>query len=203
MGITEFLLSSKPSGGHKSKYFSMAFSEDSKMGDDLVVDCLTDSSGNVRVGLSYNHGNSNELLKIPNILRNAIGKYENGIVTCKWSMEKSVTVNGKKYDLVDKKYHLFLAHGDIESDDGEKDIHSLKMRTAESVNLASVGQLASKDLTYLIRIHGSLMVIAWLACVSLAIIFARYFKDAWSSQLLCGVKIWFAVRASFIYGDFQ
>lgn len=40
------------------------------------------------------------------------------------------------------------------------------------------------------------MVVTWLATVSVAIIFARYFKDAWSHKLLCGVKIWFAFHRS-------
>jgi hypothetical protein len=38
------------------------------------------------------------------------------------------------------------------------------------------------------------MIIAWLGCVSIAIIMARHYKNAWPDSTLCGVKIWFAVN---------
>ena len=153
-GVTEFAFHGKSSLDYMNKYFSMAFSEDDKMGDDLVVDCYTDSTGNVKVGLSYNHGKSNELLNAPNVIQNAIGQYADGIISCKWNLNKNMLVNGKEFDLVDKKYHILLAHGAVETDEGEKSYHDLRTPSAEPVNLASVGQLSSKDLSYLIRIHG-------------------------------------------------
>jgi len=48
------------------------------------------------------------------------------------------------------------------------------------------------DSSYLIRIHGTCMVIAWIGTVSLGIVFARYYKQTWVSSTLCGVKVWFA-----------
>lgn len=189
---TEFMIMAKPSGDHKGKYYSVGFSHDDSMGDDLVFDCYTDSNGRVKVGMSYNHGKSNEILSGSKIIRDGIGQYTDGVIQCRWKLDRNIAINGKQYDLVDKKYYMLLAHGTVESDDGEKSYHDLRARSSETVNLASVGQLITRDMTYLIKIHGGLMVFSWMFTVSLAIIFARYFKEAWSNQLLCGVKIWFA-----------
>lgn len=199
-GQTEFTLSGRAPGDHKSKYFSVGFSDDAKMGDDLVVDCMTDASGKVTIGLSYNTGRSNEVLEegATRVLENAQMRYTDGVTTCKWTFAGKVPlVNRKTFDLMEKRYHLLLAQGDM--DGAEKDIHSVKTPSSEPVNLAAAGALtgsSAKDLRFLVRVHGSLMVITWLGTVSVAIIFARYFKDAWNSRLMCGVKIWFAVSFS-------
>jgi len=46
------------------------------------------------------------------------------------------------------------------------------------------------------------MIIAWLGCVSIGIIMARHYKNAWPNTKLCGVKIWFAVNY-FLYCFFK
>lgn len=145
----------KPSGDHKGKYYSVGFSHDDSMGDDLVFDCYTDSNGRVKVGMSYNHGKSNEILSGSKIIRDGIGQYTDGVIQCRWKLDRNIAINGKQYDLVDKKYYMLLAHGTVESDDGEKSYHNLRARSSETVNLASVGQLITRDMTYLIKIHGA------------------------------------------------
>lgn len=183
-----------------AKYFSVGFSEDTKMGDDLVVDCMTDASGKISIGLSYNKGRSNEVLEegATRVIEDAHMSFTDGVTTCRWTFAAKVPlVNGKTYDLVEKRYHLLLAQGEM--DGAEKSHHDVKMPSAEAVNLASAVALkasSSKDLRFLVKVHGSLMVITWMGTVSVAIIFARYFKDAWSSRLMCDVKIWFAVSWS-------
>ncbi len=170
------------------------------MGDDLVVDCSTDQTGSaVHLGLSYNTGRSNEVLdgaEAEAVLQGGKGAYTDGVISCRWTMAGKVTVgNGRAFDLLNKRYHLLLAHGEM--DDGLKGVHDVKTPSSAGVDLAAAGALvgasATKDLRYLVRVHGSLMVVTWLGLVSVAIVFARYFKDAWSDRLLCGVKIWFAV----------
>lgn len=167
------------------------------MGDDLVVDCSTDQTGSaVHLGLSYNTGRTNEVLDgAEAVLPGGKGAYTDGVISCRWTMAGKVTAKGRTFDLLNKRYHLLLAHGEM--DDGLKGIHDVKTPSSAGVDLAAAGALvggsATKDLRYLVRVHGSLMVITWLGLVSVAIVFARYFKDAWSDRLLCGVKIWFAV----------
>lgn len=192
----------------------MALSLDNKMGNDFVVDCLVESSGKVKLGSSYNNDKkSNELVNVEDAITNEQTMYSNGIVQCKWKMLNAFTVKDIQYDLMDKQYTILLAEGELENDDGFKAYHDLRTLSSQPVNLALVGSVREGSTSYLIQVHGnyhtnstwldimvilnsflgSLMVIAWLGSVSIAIIFARYFKDAWESKLVCGVKIWFAV----------
>ena len=42
---------------------------------------------------------------------------------------------------------------------------------------------------------GALMMIAWVACASIGIVMARYYKEVWPNSTLCSQKVWFAVSA--------
>lgn len=175
----------------------MGLSDDKFMGDDFVIDCLADSSGRIRLAYSFNNGRSNKPVTLPTLVAsNVRTAYRNGLVVCQWEMPTRFTTLGKTYDLDTGRYHHFFAYGELESDSGEKSYHELKTRSNEPVDLAQVGSITEKDLSYLIKVHGCCMVLAWMGTVSLGIIFARYFKDAWEHSLWCGVKIWFAVSIS-------
>lgn len=201
-GENEFEIQAKPSVTQQANtniYYAMAFSEDDKMGDDLVVDCLVDHSGNVRVALSHNVDKSNNPLSLkddPNfesILTESQGTYLDGFTRCYWKMNQNFKIPNKEYDLR-KPYFIFLANGQL--DNGLKEYHDIKVKTSSPVDLASTGSLEIKDLSVLIRIHGSFMLAAWFGTVPIAMILARYFKKAWPDSTLCGVKIWFAFHRS-------
>ncbi|XP_054159261.1 putative ferric-chelate reductase 1 homolog isoform X2 [Oppia nitens] len=184
------------SDSHTSKYYSMAFSEDTTMGDDLVTDCYVTSDGKPRLSTSYNVGKSNDMNEEFRISLHSIKTSQNnGVVTCEWKSHRNRTHDGRTFDLK-LKYHILLAVGELNSDDGQKSYHDLKLATSEAVSLLQVGAIGTSDPIYFIKIHGSLMVIAWIGTVSLGIVFARYFKTTWMSSELCGVKIWFAFHRS-------
>ena len=42
---------------------------------------------------------------------------------------------------------------------------------------------------------GALMMIAWVACASIGIVMARYYKEVWPNSTLCSQKVWFTVSA--------
>lgn len=193
-----FLIEAKPSDNSpKEIYYSMAFSDDDKMGDDFVVDCLMDSNGIVRVGLSQNKGksnspSSNDLAK--SILTQSSAQFVDGILRCRFRLKPKFRFHNKHYDLQEKQF-IFLAAGNLENDRGFKHYHDWKTRTSEPIDLASTGSIKIKNFSYLIHLHGSLMLIAWFGFVPTAMILARYFKTAWNGSLMCGVKVWFAVSS--------
>ncbi|KAF7492752.1 hypothetical protein SSS_01270 [Sarcoptes scabiei] len=192
-----FLIEAKPSDNSpKEIYYSMAFSDDDKMGDDFVVDCLMDSNGIVRVGLSQNKGksnspSSNDLAK--SILTQSSAQFVDGILRCRFRLKPKFRFHNKHYDLQEKQF-IFLAAGNLENDRGFKHYHDWKTRTSEPIDLASTGSIKIKNFSYLIHLHGSLMLIAWFGFVPTAMILARYFKTAWNGSLMCGVKVWFALH---------
>lgn len=157
LGDNEFNIHAKPGENPNSVYYSMAFSEDDKMGDDFVVDCFLDSAGTARIGLSYNKGKSNDVLTSNNVDQSILtilsARYLNGVLQCNWKLKEKFTVNKKEYDLKNS-YHIFLASGSLENDNGEKQYHDIRTRTPRSVDLASTGSLETKNLKWLIRVHG-------------------------------------------------
>lgn len=46
---------------------------------------------------------------------------------------------------------------------------------------------------YWIRIHGSLMIIAWIGCNSISIILSRYYKRNYAENMLFKKDLWFTV----------
>lgn len=43
------------------------------------------------------------------------------------------------------------------------------------------------------RMHGALMVLAWMFAATSGSLAARYFKAAWGKATICGKAMWFAV----------
>ena len=50
----------------------------------------------------------------------------------------------------------------------------------------------------LVKVHGALMVAAWLIAGSMGITIARYFRQTWVGKTIMGKDLWFVVRHSFI-----
>ncbi|CAG2181777.1 unnamed protein product, partial [Oppiella nova] len=78
----------------------------------------------------------------------------------------------------------------------DKEFHTERLASDQSVDIRVVGHVITHSTTFLIRIHGTFMIVAWLGCVSIAIFMARYFKHLWPEETLFGVQIWFAVNTS-------
>ena len=143
-------------------YYSMALSDDNRMGNDFVVDCLVNSNGHVMVDLSQNFGKSNEQLSRKekmDILQEQNGQFIDGIVRCNWRfVPRKFRVGNNDYDISKRSYHIFLASGSYDSDGQEnhKEYHDIKLRTSEPIDLSSItaGSLQVKDLSVLIRVHG-------------------------------------------------
>lgn len=124
------------------------------MGDDFVIDCFVDSNGRANIGLSYNIGQTNEVIDSKDMLLEQKAQFENGFLKCQFKLKPIFGFRGRQFDLMNKRYHIFIAHGELENNKGSKFHHDLKTRSSEPVNLALVGNLESKDMTYLIRVHG-------------------------------------------------
>jgi hypothetical protein len=50
------------------------------------------------------------------------------------------------------------------------------------------------DTIKFIRVHGIIMVFAWMFVVSTGILISRYFKNSWTNNYICGKAAWFAAH---------
>lgn len=89
---------------------------------------------------------------------------------------------------------------------GSKGYHSDRTFSSERLSLQSSALVVSNPSDtssskappdYLIKTHGSLMVITWVGLVSVAIMIARHFKEYLGEGNVCGTKLWFLVSFSY------
>uniref|UniRef100_A0A915HW29 DOMON domain-containing protein n=1 Tax=Romanomermis culicivorax TaxID=13658 RepID=A0A915HW29_ROMCU len=117
------------------KYAALAFSEDHKMGDDSVVECIFKPDGTFEAYMSFNDDkNNHRLVEASDLMINAtMGMAENSRIFCR--TERRMFHNEDKqipekdwfkiFDLRDKNYHLLFAKGETMPGKGyELGIHS-------------------------------------------------------------------------------
>ena len=91
--------------------------------------------------------------------------------------------------------NLLLAGGSYSSAGNLGYHNENKLASAEPVSLALVTSVGgSSDLFF--RLHGLLMVCAWIGCAGVGMILARYFKNTWRGKQLGGKDLWFVFHRS-------
>ncbi|CAF3728653.1 unnamed protein product [Rotaria socialis] len=131
--------------------------------------------------------------------------FENGVVYCQFTLSNFTTSLRKEVDGIRKlsqstRYHPMFAIGQLDSSNELKQ-HAGNARTVQSrfVQLSraetiefNVTRLKKKSI--LVQAHGSILVFTWILIVSTGILFARYFKNSWSNNLICDKAVWYTVH---------
>ncbi|KAL3841487.1 hypothetical protein ACJMK2_019625, partial [Sinanodonta woodiana] len=187
-------------------WMSLCFSYDKKMGSDSCADCSIES-GAVNAYSSYNPKKSNELLDNSKfgITGMAGGSVVDGVFTCSFSRAKTFTnfSSGRKkratastttfFDL-NEDWYLLFAQG--KGPARAKQEHTIDpMFSKVKADLQSVMDLKaySKNVD-LTKVHGSLMIVAWILLASIGTVMARFYKPVWPDSKLFGEKVWFQIH---------
>ena len=176
-----------------SHYLALGFSQDIKMGDDLVIYCHN-KEWRTRVGISWNTIQRTSIVLDsfdPNIIVNPSFSYYNEILWCEFTLRKETkiqlpyTSHGKDYDL-SRPYYLQLARGAMEENNGggferkrlKLNQHDRRMTTTEKVflNRSITPDVQEDNSITIIKIHGSLMVISWMFFADVGTFTAGYFR---------------------------
>ncbi|EEC05098.1 hypothetical protein IscW_ISCW004546, partial [Ixodes scapularis] len=121
--------------------------------------------------------------------------FTDGTLTCSWHRAYATTVHQTSFDTLKDKYHILMASGLFTPGTTEKRAHLSRIITSNRVDLKALQTLHSVwNVYFLIRMHGSLMITSWVLFVSVGILFARHFKNAWPAETLCDEEIWFALH---------
>jgi len=182
-------------------YAAIGLSNDEFMGDDSVLECM--ASTPVTMYASVNHGYNNykansESQQDAFILDE--GTFIDGVLTCKFRRNVITTVASDSYEITtnleNQTYFILLAYGKMTGDETNIAEHNGHISTDVTINLTSydfiVPASGKTSLPIEIIMHGSLMVVSWIALSSIAVFLARYYKDMWPEKTLCAVKLWFA-----------
>ncbi|XP_041134258.1 putative ferric-chelate reductase 1 isoform X2 [Polyodon spathula] len=193
-----FMSSASPQGGgdgiqfemsgKSSGYIAIGFSDDTNMGNDDIYICGRDANGNVQVQHAFSTGKSTPTIKPLENVNNIATSFNNGVIKCSFITRNSISTQQRA---ADTSYYIFLANGP--SNGGTIEYHpSRPFITENKVNLLG-SQLASGNANRpaIIKIHGALMLIAWMTTGSIGMISARYFKQISKGKQVFGKDIWF------------
>uniref|UniRef100_A0AAR5PZM2 DOMON domain-containing protein n=1 Tax=Dendroctonus ponderosae TaxID=77166 RepID=A0AAR5PZM2_DENPD len=181
-------------------WVGVGLSEDDKMGDDSVVECVQRGNG-VAAFMSYTSGSPNYgAARLPNsllgiqLLNSSI---VNGVIYCRVRRDALTIINGKPFDLIGRKYNLLIASGSSVTPNAVSFHDQTYLASAQPQALADVSSLAAKS-KLLIRLHGAFMLAAWLGTASIGILLARYYRQTWVGKQIMGKDIWFAWHRTFM-----
>ncbi|CAO1339323.1 unnamed protein product [Diamesa serratosioi] len=179
---------------NRAAYVAIGLSEDNKMGKDSVIECVNEA-GSIKAYSSWTEvalGKFDAVRDVPqNTIRLLEGRYENGIIYCQVEKDPVTSVNGIKFDLISDKHYLLLASGSSLRA-STVDYHDIvRSSSQQSLKLSEVRNVVGKS-KVLLRLHGAMMIIAWIGTTSIGILLARYFKQTWVTSSLCGKDQWFA-----------
>ncbi|XP_076289953.1 putative ferric-chelate reductase 1 homolog [Lasioglossum baleicum] len=180
-----------------SKYVAVGLSDDSKMGDDSVVECANEG-GEIALHMSWNSGKQN--MRQP--MQEGAVQWDSGflkddLISCKFWREKTTVVQGREYDLVNTPYNLLVAAGKSLKSNGVGFHDTAYAATGGAKLLSDVGGYTTAS-NVLIRVHGALMLASWIGTASIGILLARYYRQTWVGSQLCGKDHWFAWHRFFM-----
>ncbi|XP_053395953.1 putative ferric-chelate reductase 1 [Mercenaria mercenaria] len=194
----EFTMKKSFSDIYRQQWFAMGFSHDERMGDDSVIECVSDPDVRIWADArhSYNDNHYNVEISHPKIgLREMSGSMRDGIITCNFTRLVRVEDIDSIFNL-DKPWYLLVTNGYM--DNGSKLKHELYPNepfiSPYKVDFQKHDDVTGRKIHYLVRVHGCLMVFAWMILASASIILARYYKHQWPEGRACGRRIWYQVH---------
>ncbi|XP_043278671.1 putative ferric-chelate reductase 1 homolog isoform X2 [Venturia canescens] len=181
----------------QGKWVGVGLSNDSKMGDDQVVEC-TNEGGTVGLYMSENIDKRNTRIGIPDgAVRMLESSIRDDVIRCKFVRNRETRVQGRLYDLSREPYNLLLGAGSQLKAQGIGYHDIIKTASAQAKMLSDVGELKAASDLY-IRIHGGLMLASWIGTASIGILLARYYKQTWVNSPICGKDQWFTWHRFFM-----
>ncbi|XP_033738944.1 putative ferric-chelate reductase 1 homolog [Pecten maximus] len=179
-------------------YMAIGFSEDNKMGGDSVIGCSVNTAGTVQVyntfnaaGAKFNQPITNNKLGISA----ESGSVSNGLFSCSFT-RKTVSTDNQIYNL-NNNYYILMAKGPAAGTGfGRHDLTTLPLVSAETADFQSTTDLTGSAVNILLKLHGSLMIFAWVLLASIGIVMARFYKPVWSEKKMLGEAYWFQIHRS-------
>ncbi|KAK3595291.1 hypothetical protein CHS0354_010901 [Potamilus streckersoni] len=178
-----------------NQWIAIAFSDDEKMGDDSVIQCVSDESNIIRVKQSYNKGRNNfEVNNATKGIYNVNASFIDGILSCDFTRDRIIHEEPEIFNL-DQKWKLLFAQG--RSKRGNILPHDImrKPQTSEDwVDFShNEARLISAPIIY-IKFHSCLMIFTWCFAASISTILGRYFQP----DKGFGSKAWSKVHRLFV-----
>lgn len=179
---------------HENMWIAAGISETPSMDMASVVECLR-NKGVMSMRESWNSDGKKNMLIVNQTPGLTFLKrdYSDGMLRCSWHRAHVTSVQKTTFNTATNSYYLLLAAGQFEGNSDVKKEHYERDYTKTPVNLKAMQvALGGAGSDIFIKLHGSLMIVAWVLFVSVGILLARHYKNVWEATTICGVKPWFA-----------
>ncbi|XP_044288548.1 ferric-chelate reductase 1 isoform X2 [Varanus komodoensis] len=180
--------------GPSEGYIAFTLSHDQWMGggDDAYIcgseNRYVDISTASLVGRAYPEFDSEDALEEKS------WRLADGVIQCSFKRRIHLPSSKRRFKL-DASYYIFMADGEVGEGGIIQKHHRQPLITNAKYNISGLlKDIGGSRSPFLIKIHGALMFVAWMATVSIGVIVARYFKPVWPNSLLFGREIWFQVH---------
>ncbi|XP_018535155.2 LOW QUALITY PROTEIN: putative ferric-chelate reductase 1 [Lates calcarifer] len=179
--------------GPAEGYVAFALSWDKWMGNDDVYMCVEDG-GRVSVSAAFVTGRTNPEDQSQSGISSVSWRLADGVIQCRFSRPvKLANQEPGRYDL-DQEYFLFLANGRALYGEIWKHSHQPLVSTHRKRITGPPEVLTGSRGPTIMKMHGALMLLAWMLTGSVGTIVASFYKSEWPNQILLGQKVWFQVH---------
>ncbi|XP_039261011.2 putative ferric-chelate reductase 1 isoform X1 [Styela clava] len=183
--------------GGGSRYAAVAFGQVDDMQDADLYFCTGSS---IQSGVIVTRRAQPTLLDIatePGV-NGTSAATNSGLAECTFaraaSITKTITTGPKDFDLSTGTYYILLARGPMAGTTGNVGFHDAFAITANQVNMITASGSATGGADILEKVHGSLMIVAWMVLANVGAMIARHFKPLWVNTNPGGEKLWFQLH---------
>ncbi|XP_070211750.1 putative ferric-chelate reductase 1 homolog [Littorina saxatilis] len=181
---------------------AVGFGTQAKMNVASVTECVVNGE-DVQAFTSVNRDYNNIRVSPNNQtgLSDMSGSLVDGVLSCTVHRQLVVAAGPDVFNLTGTNYHLLFARGAASGWTKMEHSATDDFVTTESYDLTQIVDIGAKanSLT-LVKLHGSVMTLAWILTASVGVLVARFYKVSWPAKTTCGLKVWFAVhRASMVF----
>ncbi|XP_023254024.1 putative ferric-chelate reductase 1 [Seriola lalandi dorsalis] len=196
--------------GPAEGYVAFALSWDTWMGNDDVYMCVKDGD-RVSVSAAFVSGRTHPDDQTQSGISSVLWRLADGVIQCRFSRPvKLADQEPGRYDL-DQEYFLFLAsghaqYGKVRKHSQQPLVSSHRKRKVRKHSQQPLVSSHRKRVTgppqvltgsrgpTIMKMHGALMLIAWMLTGSVGTFIASFYKCDWPNQTLLGQKVWFQVH---------
>ncbi|KAM7401390.1 hypothetical protein PAMA_005536 [Pampus argenteus] len=177
--------------GPAEGYLSFALSWDTWMGNDDVYSCVKDGN-RVSVNAAFVSGRTHPEDESQSALSLVSWRLADGAIQCKFNRPAKLS-SQERYDL-DQEYFLFLASGRAVQGKLLKHSRQPLISTTKKRITGPPEILKGSRGPVILKMHGALMLLAWMLTGSVGTFIASFYKPDWPNQTLFGQKVWFQVH---------
>ncbi|XP_047444533.1 putative ferric-chelate reductase 1 [Mugil cephalus] len=179
--------------GPQEGYMAFALSWDTWMGNDDVYICVQDED-KVSVNAAYVSGRTHPEDESQTGLSSVSWRLSDGSIQCKFSRPvKLSSQDPARFDL-DQEYFVFLASGKAHDGNIRRHRQQPLISTHKKRITGPPEVLRGSRGPMIMKMHGALMLLAWMLTGSVGTVIASFYKPDWPNQSLFGQRVWFQVH---------